>query len=377
MREDVKLKITDVKAYLLEFTVRPEGFKTYRWRKGLNIGETYIPENKMRRLLLEVETDEEVRGFAFSGHGRVMLELVREVFRPLLLGEDPLMREKIWKKIWDIDRIRQLPVYAQGPVDVALWDIAGKAAGLPVYKLLGGYRSRVKAYASTFTLPTVEDYVKLAEEAVNRGYTAIKLHVWGDVEKDIEACRAVREAVGDGVKLMLDASGAYTHEEALWAGKELEKLNYYWFEEPIRDYDIHGLKTLRSKLNIPLLVAETTWGSLFDAANHIIQGTGDIIHSDCTLKAGITGLLKTAHLCEAFGIKCQVHGPGLPNLHVICAINNCEYYESIYPEDAFHFGLKNPPIVPDKEGYVHVPEKPGLGQEIDWSWVEEHTIEEL
>lgn len=371
------MEITDVKAYLLEFSIRPEGFKTYRWREGLNIAKTYLPENKMRRLLLQIGTDEGVEGFSFSSHGKIMAELVKEVFRPVILGEDPLMRERIWKKLWDIDRIQQFPIYAQGPIDIALWDIAGKAAGLPLYKLLGGYRKKIKAYASTFTLPTVQDYVDLANEAIDRGYKAIKLHVWEDVKRDIEACRAVREAVGDDVVLMLDASGAYTHEEALWAGRELEKLNYYWFEEPIRDYDIHGLRLLHKKLDIPLVVAETTWGSLFDAANHIAQETGNIIHSDGILKAGITGLVKTAHLCEAFGIKCQVHGPGLANLHVACAISNCEYYESIYPEDAFHVGLKEQPITPDNEGYVHVPEKPGLSQEIDWSWVEEHTIEEI
>ena len=162
------------------------------------------------------------------------------LLKPLMVGENALDRERIWQRLWDMGRMGTEIVEALTAFDVALWDLAAKAAGVPLYKHLGAYRDKVPAYASTFTQGDGRGIPAAGHDCVERGYKAIKLHAFGDVKKDIEACRVVRDAVGDDIELMLDASAAYTFEEALWAGRELEKLNYYWLEEPLRDYENHG-----------------------------------------------------------------------------------------------------------------------------------------
>jgi L-alanine-DL-glutamate epimerase-like enolase superfamily enzyme len=137
---------------------------------------------------------------------------------------------------------------------------------------------------------------------------------------------------------------------------------------------MHALAALRAKLDIPLCVAETGKDAHFDVANNVLLSTGSIIHAGWQRKGGITGLLKIAHACEAFGIKTQLHRGEIPNLHVALAIRNCSYVEQIVPEDSFHFCLRTPPIVPDPRGYVRPPPGPGLGYDIDWESVAKHTI---
>lgn len=361
------MKITEVRGCALDVPG-----KEYSWIEGLP------GEGKTRDVfLLRILTDSGLEGQCVWHHeGRIMLEITKDVFKSVV-GYDPLNREQIWQKIWYADRIKYMPIHAQGCLDVALWDLGAKAAGLPLYKLIGAARERIQAYASTLSYGDPEAYRTLCREYIEQGYRAIKLHVTGEVRKDIEICRLVRDTVGDDIILMLDVNGKYTHQEALWAGRELEKLGFTWFEEPVRDYDMYGLEELRSKLDIPILMAETSHGSYFDVANHIRNKTAGIIHTDWYLKAGITGVMKTAHLCESFGITCQVHGPGLPNLHAAMCISNCEYYEQIVPEDMFHFLQKNEPTRPDKDGYVYPPTAPGLGMEVDWEQVEKYKVAEV
>ena len=360
------MKITDVIGYALEVPG-----KEYSWIDGLP------GEGKTRDVfLLRILTDTGLEGQCVWHHeGKIMIEIARDVFKSVI-GDDPLDREYIWQKIWYMDRIKYMPIHAQGCLDVALWDLGAKAANIPLCKFIGAVRNRILAYASTLSYTDVETYRELSRDCVARGYKAIKLHVSGEVKKDIEICKLVRDTVGDEVILMLDVNGKYNHEEALWAGRQIEKLNYYWYEEPVRDHDWYGIEELKRKLEIPLLTAETSHGSYFDVANRIRHGNVDIVHTDWYLKAGVTGVMKTAHLCEAYGITCQVHGPGLPNLHAVMCIKNCQFYEQIVPEDMFHFLQRNPPITVDQEGYVYPPEKPGLGMELDWEQVEKYKVVE-
>jgi L-alanine-DL-glutamate epimerase-like enolase superfamily enzyme len=358
--------ITDVRATVIEAPSPPIHFRPdLYWGKG-----------KRETVLLTITADNGLEGqfIPYIGMGKVIKHVVEEVFRPALIGEDPLSRERLWYKIYNLDLSAKAPIYVHGALDVALWDLIGKALNVPLYKLLGAYRDRIKSYASTLTFESLEDYANNCKEYVSRGYKAIKLHAWGDMKRDMEACRVVREAVGEDIVLMFDAALAYDHEEALSAGRELEKLNYYWYEDPLKNYDTYGYRELRSKLRIPLVIDESASGGVYEVASNILAGNTGIVHSDVFLKGGITGLMKIAGVCEAFGIKCQVHGPGVANLHAACAVKNCEYYESIVPEDTYHFGVKEPPIVPDENGFVCPPNKPGLGYELDWDWIHQYAI---
>jgi L-alanine-DL-glutamate epimerase-like enolase superfamily enzyme len=340
-----------------------------------------IPAKMMRRdyVIVQVCTDDGIEGYGCSRSyggttGRVLAEIIRNVLAPAILGEDPMQREKLWQKIVSLDRLAYLPVYAHGCIDTALWDIAGKAMHLPLYRILGATRDKVLAYASSMTHPRIEDYAQEALRCKEQGYRAYKLHPWGDPRRDVAACRAVREAVGDDMVLMLDAVAAYDFSSAMWVGRQLEALNFHWYEEPLPDAYLPAYERLARELDIPIAGTETNAGSLYGIAEHLARGTVDIVRGDVTYKGGLTGLKKMADVAAAFGINCEVHHGGSPimnaaNLHVICAIDNCEYFEVLVPEAAYDFGLTTCLNI-DSDGYVHVPQGPGLGIQLDWQAID-------
>jgi L-alanine-DL-glutamate epimerase-like enolase superfamily enzyme len=300
------------------------------------------------------------------------------VAKRLVDGEDPLEREKIWQKMWKLGTRNRLSIFAMSCIDVALWDIAGKAANLPVYKLIGACRDKVPAYASSGVHHSVEDYVEEALRCKERGYKAYKLHPPGDPKKDVEARRSVRKAVGDEMALMLDPTGAYDHREAMWVGRRLEELNFYWYEEPIGDFDIQGYAELCRALDIPVLAGEVTPGSLYGAADLITREATDILRGDVYWKGGITGVMKMAHLAEAHGMKLELHHAASPimnwaNLHTLGAFKNGDYLEILVPEDNLDFGLHQYARI-DGEGFVHLLQKPGLGTEMDWEFIRSRTV---
>ena len=333
-------------------------------------------------VFLQIKTDEGLEGHAFAWGGRsgqATAHLIASIIRPSLIGQDPLNREQLWQQVRKMDRWWGfLPIYAHGPIDVALWDLGAKAAGLPLYRFLGAYRTKLPAYASSLILTTVDAFVKQAQDYRARGYGAYKIHPWGDPARDIEAYRALRSELGSEMVLMTDPVAGYSHEQALRIGRELERLNYHWFEEPLSDYDVYGYQELCRALDIPIAGVESTPGGLFGTTQYLTQRAVDIVRSDVSWKGGVTGLMKTAALCEAFGVNCEVHTTtnallDIANLHVSCAIANCEYFEVLIPQEPFSFGVRNP-IAIDKDGYVHAPRGIGLGAEIDFDLLENNLI---
>ena len=220
---------------------------------------------------------------------------------------------------------------------------------------------------------TLQGYADHAKELVGKGYTAIKLHPMGGAKEHVEACRATREAVGDGVDLMLDSMCRYDRREALWVGKELEKLNFYWYEEPLWNSDLEGNKKLSNMLDIPIAATEamyTTKPAHFIPyiADHVV----DIIRADA--QRGITLAKKVADICDAFNMKFEAHSWGyaasqFANLHVIGAIKNTDFFEKMEPGELYDVCVKDT-IQIDEEGYVHMPTKPGLGIELNMEVVE-------
>jgi L-alanine-DL-glutamate epimerase-like enolase superfamily enzyme len=367
------MKITDVKVFVSNQDVVQETAMDERGK-----GQTWDV------VTVKIETDEGIEGISFAWgarSGKVTADIIHELIRPAILGEDPMQREWIWQKLRTVDRWHALlPIYALGPIDIALWDIAGKYAKLPILHLLGGYRTKVPAYASSLVLPSPDHYIEEAIKAKERGYRGYKLHPIGDPKIDVKTCAAVRAAVGNEMDLMLDPVGIYNYEQALFVGRALEELGYLWFEEPLPDDQMENYKRLSDKLDIPIAACESLGASVFGSSAYITQRACDIIRSDVSWKAGITGLRKTAAVCEAVGMNCEIHTTcyallDAANLHVAGAIKNCTYHEVLLPEKQFTFGVKNP-IEIDREGYVHVPSQPGLGLEIDWELLERTKIYE-
>jgi L-alanine-DL-glutamate epimerase-like enolase superfamily enzyme len=187
----------------------------------------------------------------------------------------------------------------------------------------------------------------------------------------------VRAAVGDDFTLMADPVIMYSYEEALKAGRELEKLGYKWLEEPLLDVDLNGLKKLREKLDIPICGTEVIAGNNYSVATCIKEGIVDIVRTDVSWRAGITAVMKTAHLAESFGVKCELHttiyhGLEQVQLHPSLAISNCEFFETLYPFDDFQFGTKSQLNIVD--GYVMAPQGEGLCIDYDWDFIDKHTV---
>jgi L-alanine-DL-glutamate epimerase-like enolase superfamily enzyme len=330
--------------------------------------------------LLRIATDEGVEGHAFLGHSAVGGDAdgpaLIEFLKPRIMGENPLFREKIFLAL---ERFSIATGYrAVGAVDVALWDIAGKVAGLPLYQLMGAARESLPAYASSAVLGSIEAY---AEEALGykaRNWQAYKIHPWGDPDRDIKLCTAVRKAVGDDYRLMLDSTWHYSFPEALRVGRALEELGYYWFEDPLRRDDVYGYKKLRQLLKIPLMATEQSSGGYQSYMPWLVEGATDYLRGDMAFKGGITAMLKSAHLADSFCMNYEVHHGGnslnnVGNLHVSCAIANCEYFEVLLPAAAQKYGLVQD-IEVDGEGLVHVPKTPGLGVDIDFDLIERKKV---
>ena len=335
--------------------------RAYRWRSGLAGGGG----GPGVAGLLRVHTDSGHEGLCWIDKERISTAIIEDVLAPAFVGADVWMRETHWYRMWDTDRIEMLPLYALNYIDVALWDIQSKLAGVPTWKLLGGHKAAAKAYASTVTLGSTDEYLRLIDGCLERGYQAIKLHVWGDARADAQLAQADRRHVGPNVELMLDGSGGYTLDEALRLGRVLEEAGYLWFEEPLREYNLFVYERLCNSLDIPILGAETPAGCHFNASEWMIRGACDRIRTAWCEKGGFTGALKVAHLAESFQLQADVHGDDLGALQLVCALPNSTWLEVLDPEDTFGNATLRGPLFPDSKGMVYAPETPGIGWEPD------------
>jgi L-alanine-DL-glutamate epimerase-like enolase superfamily enzyme len=331
--------------------------------------------------VVTITTDEGVEGHSFLGSASQGAdEFAAQVLRrlkPLVIGRNPLDIGAIWADMWRLNRL--VAPQAICAVDVALWDIAGIVAGLPIHRLIGTCRDAVPAYASSAVMTSPQDYVEEALSFRSRGWQAYKIHPQRDPKKDVEICRAVKEAVGDSMVLMLDSIWSYGYEEALRVGLAIQEMGFHWYEDPLAEDDIYGYVKLKQKLTIPILATEYSPGGLYGYTNWILQSATDMLRGDVAVKAGLTPMIKIAHLAEAFRMKCEIHHGGnslnnVANLHVIMAVNNCDYYEVFPSSGANKFGLVQDVEV-DDQGLIYAPEKPGLGYEIDWELVKRETVQ--
>jgi L-alanine-DL-glutamate epimerase and related enzymes of enolase superfamily len=333
-------------------------------------------------IVMKLTADTGVEGIATvlaARSGQVAEGFLHDNIAPVVLGRSPHEREKIWHEFWTIDRhLTFFPVYLPGPVDTALWDMAAKAAGLPLYQYLGAYRNKLPVYASSVFLPSPEDYIKEALLYKERGINCYKVHPPGPYRLDMKIHRMLREAVGPDMMLMSDPVAEYSLDEAIRVGRDLEDLNYVWLEEPFRDFELEKYSQLCAALDIPIAATETTRGCHWGVAQSIAQRAADIVRADVSWKCGVTGTMKIAYLAESFGLRCEVHTTtmnymDLANLHVSCAIRNCEWFEYFVPEENFQFPMRGKlPIGPD--GMITVPETPGIGGEIDWDLVDKCCV---
>jgi len=346
--------------------------------------------------LFTITTDTGDVGQVVASPSDVAEPILDRFVRPNLIGEDPILTDKLWYKIYKWQRLsgQLLTDRVLCAVDLALWDLKGKVTGQPVWKLLGGCREKIRAYGSTMCgddlengLATPEDYARFATWMVeDRGYKAVKLHGWmppvpgaPDVRKDYMACAAVREAVGPDIPLMLDPHHFYSRTEVLWLANKLAELDFAWMEEPMEEASMSSFKWLTANTALNILGPETMTGKHWTRAEWVKHDACDLVRAGVWDVGGISPAIKTAYMAESFHMSCEMHGTGAGNLAVALAIPNTHFYER---------GLLHPFIdydVPkdfqnriddemDGDGFVHGREIPGLGQDLNLEYIEGNLV---
>jgi len=351
-------------------------------------------EHDATQTLLTIATDDGAQGHYIGGVERGTIE---HIVKPMLLGEDPFYHQRLWRALSERQRLNlaALPDRVLTAVDLALWDLVGKVVGQPVHRLLGATRDTVPAYASTMVaddlrggLDTPEAFATYAQWCVRqRGYPAFKLHTWQpplpgapSVKRDLAACGAVREALGPDVPLMLDPYHYYSRLEALELARGLERLNFLWMEEPMDEHSISSYVWLCEQTSLPICGPETAEGKMYARAEWIKAGACDMLRGGVGDVGGITPLVKIAHLAESFGMHMEVHGGGVGNLHVLCAMATPGlYYERglLHPfidYDATPAWLNAPVDPMDSEGNVHVSQLPGLGMDLNVDYIRDNLV---
>jgi L-alanine-DL-glutamate epimerase-like enolase superfamily enzyme len=344
------LKIVSVEVDKVDLAGRVPPFV---WRQGLPGSDPAGVGGVLR-----IRTDDGLEGIAESRRGVILEDLVDRRLREELIGANPLHREWLWHRVWELDRIEEFPIYVLGLVDIALWDLAAKAADLPLYELLGAFRTEIPAYASTVTFGSIEEYLDVADQCQELGYSAIKLHAWGDARRDAKLGQALRDHVGGDMDLMYDGSAGFDLPDAIYLGQALAEAGYLWYEEPIREFSITSYKWLAERVEVPLLVAETSDGAHMNTADFIASGCATFVRTSSYMKGGFTGALRIAHTADSFRLRAEVHGGGLAHRHLCMAIPNTTYYESLV--------MTNPVVreaAVDSQGLVHAPTGPGVGYE--------------
>ncbi len=350
---------------------------------GFNL--VYVPGNTvdLKGYIIRIGTDVGLVGEYAGGSAAEYSTLPS--FAHYLIGKHALERERIYT---DVKRaLRQVARIGLAPVDIALWDLAGKYYQTPIYRLLGGYKERLPCYASTYHgdtnggLDSPEAYAEFAQQCQELGYPAFKIHGWGraPIAQEIATVHAVRKQVGDGMDLMLDPACEYiTFGDALKVGWACDAARFFWYEDPFRDGGISQFahRKLRQLIKTPLLMTEHV-RSLEPHVDFALGDATDFLRGDVGYD-GITGVMKLAHASEALGIDIEFHGPGPAQRQCMAAVRNTNYYEMglVHPKAPashdsrlYKDSYRDTLDAIDEGGCVAVPQGPGLGVEIAWDWV--------
>ncbi|MEU8797660.1 mandelate racemase/muconate lactonizing enzyme family protein [Spirillospora sp. NPDC048819] len=312
--------------------------------------------------------------FAF-GRGRVAA-LVRfiEDLGETLAGHDALATEAHWRRMSDacgfIGR-RGVAALAMSALDTACWDIAGQAAGLPVHRLLGGYRNRIETYASQglWLDRTVDELAAEARDLVDQGFTAVKMRAGlPDQFEDVLRVQAVREAIGPDVKLMVDANQAWDLKRTLTVARLLEEHDVFWLEEPIPHGRVDDYTAAAARLPMPLCTGESNYFK--DELLTLARGrAADYVMPDLMRMGGVTEWMKAAHICEGFGLPVTPHLFMEHSAHLACAAPNAVWQEY---QPWWQPIMEEPVRVVD--GHIELSDEPGFGIRLSTSAVDEYRI---
>jgi D-galactarolactone cycloisomerase len=370
------VKITEVKAYPVSFPIAPQN------RVALGIGTAV----KRDAVVVKITTDEGVTGWGEAHHGRAhttVAKLIETTLRQLIVGMEAHNVVGVWEKMYRY----QLASHGMGAgaclaisgIDMALWDIRGKALGLPLFKLLGGTKKAIPAYAGGVSLgyqPPAQ-LIEEAEKSLDQGYKAIKLRVGDSPKKDIERIRSVRKAFGDEVTILTDANIGCSLEDARQLMPALDELNIGWLEEPFPAHDHRSYREARSFGRTPLAAGENHY-TRFEFDRVIEDGAIAILQPDLSKSGGITECLRIAAMASAWKLPIHPHSSmtGLnhaASIHFLAAIDNGGYFEGdVSKSNRYRDELVENPGKIDKDGNVYPLDKPGIGLEVNEEFLAKH-----
>jgi L-rhamnonate dehydratase len=371
------MKITDVKAIVLRL---PE--------------ISSAADGTQDDLIIIVETDEGITGYGEVDTAPLVGKAVIDSYmshgtcfglREVVVGCDPFDHEQIWNEMWKktyyYGRFGPV-VHVMSGIDMALWDIMGKATGKPVHKLLGGsYADRVRPYASALMPETEGEVTRMVELYAGLGFPAIKFG-WGplgyDVRNDLKLIHAAKKAAPAGMELMIDIGKRYILKQAMWLAKELEKMNIYWLEEPLPAEDYEGYRRLTEFTTIKIATGEEESGR--QAFNRLIRESHvDIIQPDISRCGGLTEAKKIAASAADNNVMLVPHAfkTGIlvaASIHLIASLPHLPFLEFSVTESGIRKHILEEPFV-QKDGYVKVPELPGLGVKLNNEVILRYGIE--
>ncbi len=387
------MKITSVQSHVLQYDLKEE----------LGYSQQYYQKRSAH--LVEVSTDEGITGWGECfGPGNVAIAnkvIVERVIQPMILEEDPRNRDVLWHKVYNLLRDhgqKGMPIQALSGIDIALWDIVGKATGLSISRLIGGrFREQVPVYGYGMMLrregldSLISRFVDEAAEIKSAGFAATKMKVGLGPKQDVQLAEAVRQGVGDDFQFMVDANHCYTTDQALYVGRALEELDAYWFEEPVAPEDLDGYRELRAQLKINIAGGEaefTRWGwrHLFE------KRCVDIAQPEVCALGGISEYLRVLALAQTHFTPVINHVWGsavavATNLQLLAAIPPLP--GGLHPQEPmlefdttdnkFRDDLLTEPLniqqqVAHKKGYVEIPDRPGHGAEPNLEFIKRFEI---
>jgi D-galactarolactone cycloisomerase len=372
------LRITDIQAYPTSFPVDPKNSVT------LGIGRAV----KRDAVIVKVSTEAGIVGWGESHHGRcpgAVAQLVNTTLKQLVMGMDAHDVVGVWHKIY----VRQLGSHGMGAgtclamsgIDMALWDIRGKALGAPLYRLLGGASKPIPAYAGGVALGYQEPKALVAEAQplVEAGYKAIKLRVGDTPARDLARVSAVRKALGEDIAILVDANTGYTVADARKAMPGYDEHDVGWLEEPFPAHDYESYSLAASFGSVPLAAGENHY-TRFEFNRLIEDGSVTILQPDLSKTGGVTEALRVAHLASAWKLPINPHtsmtGFNMAaTIHFLAAIDNGGYFESdVSKNNLFRDQLVSQPYQVGSDGCVRPLEGAGLGLQVDEKFLLAHPV---
>ena len=367
------MKITDIK------------LSQYLWQRGKPIRNGKHVYTHSGLNLIQIHTDDGHTGIGWAqkpqslGMAMVSRGLL-EYFKPLLIGEDPFDYRRIWQSLWVPKLVgrRGLTTRFISAIDIALWDLMGKATGKSLHKLLGGYRDRVPAYIAGGYYEEGKGLAGLAREMQDNlelGAKAVKMKIGGaPIKEDVERVRVARETIGDDIKLMVDANCAYSLREAIDIAGKLERYDIFWFEEPLPPDDYRGHGILARSTAIPIATGENEY-TRYGFRDLLAHDAAAIYNADAQVLGGITEFMNVAALVSAHDLHIAPHGDQEVHLPLVAAIP-CGLIVEFYREtvDVNRGHVFEESLRLDEDGCLRPPQRPGLGFRPNLDFLQRYQI---